>query len=449
MTKGNGTCAQPRRKRVVYLDYNSTAPVNPKATSAAEKWESLRVPANPSSDTPTAVEMQKEIERAGEALRKRYGFCTDKRDTKTCTVLWNSGASEGNSHVIRGCVDAWWARRNANQKKLPSVLIGSTEHKASILCAQELEKQGRARAVFVDVHHGMTPSEVDAVLEKATKKAGGSGRVVLLSVMTFNNETGGCYPQGHLRAWAHRRKVPFHADDTQALGKRSSNSVHRPAFVTGSFHKLGGPVGAGFLLVNSAHPGFRRVMGSSDLEALPAQVHGAQQSGVRGGTMDVATIASCMAALQDFPAPGKWASHCRRLRKALLDRLRKEHGMEVKYREPGDKSACGEEHVAVLTPMDTGLENTLLMSLFEPNKKFCNVKLKRRLIDAGFIVSVGSACNTNSKNASHVLKALWPNDKCLWRGVLRVSTGPGTTLQEVRDFADAYAKIVKNGCYLD
>jgi len=77
--------------------------------------------------------------------------------------------------------------------------------------------------------------------------------------------------------------------------------------------------------------------------------------------------------------------------------------------------------------------NTLLITIYIKNHDICNVLLKRELERYGIIVSIGSACNTSSTNASHVIKALNVNNK-LRKGVLRISFGDFNVKTDVDKF---------------
>ena len=87
------------------------------------------------------------------------------------------------------------------------------------------------------------------------------------------------------------------------------------------------------------------------------------------------------------------------------------------------------------------LPNTVLLAICKnTGRPFCNVDLKNFLDKNGFVVSIGSACNTKNKNASHVLQAIGAPD-VIKRGVLRISFGDQNTVGEV----DAFVKILIKG----
>jgi cysteine desulfurase len=81
------------------------------------------------------------------------------------------------------------------------------------------------------------------------------------------------------------------------------------------------------------------------------------------------------------------------------------------------------------------LSNTLLLSIVVRTPPLiCNGQLKDAMIKRGFIISVGSACNTASTRASHVLFALGA-DEAIRKGALRITLGDSNTQEEVERFA--------------
>ena len=65
-----------------------------------------------------------------------------------------------------------------------------------------------------------------------------------------------------------------------------------------------------------------------------------------------------------------------------------------------------------------------------------------KLDRAGFAVASGSACSSANPEPSHTLLAMGVAPE-IARGALRVSLGRNTTLDEVRGFLGAFARLVK------
>lgn len=173
-----------------------------------------------------------------------------------------------------------------------------------------------------------------------------------------------------------------------------------------SSHKIGGPRGAGALLLRRG------------VEVAPVLLGGGQEMGRRAGTEDVAAIAgfgaAAMAAARD-QASGVWEGVAE-LRN-VLDSLLEDgdhHTISV-----GKAAARLPNTLCVLTPGWKGETQVMRMDL------------------AGFAISAGSACSSGKVRASRVLASMGhaPEDAAC---AIRVSIGPATTMVDVRRFADAW-----------
>ena len=93
-----------------------------------------------------------------------------------------------------------------------------------------------------------------------------------------------------------------------------------------------------------------------------------------------------------------------------------------------------------ILPVVTSLPNTLLVSFI--GSPLCNMQLRDILEEQDYHVSIGSFCNTDSQQASHVISAL---NISTWikRGVIRLSFSDNNTIEEVKKFAQAVLKHVR------
>src|SRR6185312_5078121 len=124
----------------------------------------------------------------------------------------------------------------------------------------------------------LTPS--GRITPEALAEALGDGRdVAVASLMWANNEIGTVSDIAALAEVAHDVGVPLHTDAVQAVGQVPVDFAASGAdALTLTGHKLGGPMGAGALLL-------RR-----DAECTPLLHGGGQERDVRSGTLDVAAI---------------------------------------------------------------------------------------------------------------------------------------------------------------
>jgi len=229
--------------RQIYLDYNATAPMRPRAIEAVAA--SLVQVGNPSSVHRFGRLARRAVEGAREAVARAVG-------ATPAEILFVSGGSEANNMVLKGVGRA-------------HVLVSAIEHD-SVLAAAPGERIPVDREGAVDV----------AALERML---GADPRPALVSVMLANNETGAIQPIADIVRVARARGAVVHCDAVQALG-RIEFDLHAldVDFASLSAHKLGGPMGVGALYVR-------------DGAALSAQiVGGGQERGLRAGTPNLPGI---------------------------------------------------------------------------------------------------------------------------------------------------------------
>ncbi|MFT8243114.1 cysteine desulfurase family protein [Roseomonas sp. BN140053] len=243
----------------LYLDANATEPLRPEARRAA--IEALDLPGNPSSVHADGRAARRILERARAQVAQRFG-------ARPPEVVFTSGGTEADTLAIRGL--------GAGRR----LLVGSTEHPA-VLAAADAQASGGAAAARLPV----TP---DGVLDLAALEAAlAEGSPALVCLMLANNETGVLHPVAEAAALCRRHGARLHVDAVQAggrvpvsLGELGADSLA----VSG--HKLGGPKGAGALLLR---PG---------LDLAPGTTGGGQERGRRGGTEALPAIAGLGAAAE-------------------------------------------------------------------------------------------------------------------------------------------------------
>jgi cysteine desulfurase len=225
----------------------------------------------------------------------------------------------------------------------------------------------------------------------------------LISVMLANNETGVLQEITALASQAKSSGAWFHSDAVQAFGKQPLNfrelnaaGVHALSI---SAHKIGGPKGAGALVLD------KRV----ELEPLIAG--GGHERGLRSGTENVAAIVGFgLAAELASAAVDENARILRRLRVSL------EQGLQP----------LG---ATIFAAQAERLPNTTYFSFAGIDGETLVGKLDR----AGFAVASGAACSSANPQASHVLTAMQVPAE-LARGAVRVSLGSGNTAQQISNF---------------
>jgi cysteine desulfurase len=219
-------------------------------------------------------------------------------------------------------------------------------------------------------------------------------------VMLANNETGAIQDIAAISALARGYKAFVHTDAVQALGKIPVDFDELGVnAMTISSHKIGGPLGAGALVLDKR------------LDIQPLLYGGGQERGLRSGTENLPAIigfgAACDIAIEHLTA---FAKHTQMLRDYLEQGLAKLHafmfGVAAKR-----------------------IPNTSFFAFADIEGETLVTALDRQ----GFAVASGSACSSDSTEPSHVLLAMGiEND--LARGAIRVSFGMTNTLDQVKQF---------------
>ena len=433
-----GEAAVGAADRLVYLDANATTSVSPTAKRVMCQWVNS---GNPSAEYRAATDCKFLLAEFRALVAKHThveNACTSDGPDAFRIVI-TSGGTESICTLIRSVVDAW---TGAGRPAQPWIVCSAIEHKATTACVAHLESIGAARARWVQ------PGTSGFVAPAAVRAAIVPGQTALIVVMAANNETGAINDTASIGDIARTAKVPYFCDAVQMFGKMPFVGGHVSAFAL-SMHKVHGPKGVGVLAIRRSF---------AERAQLKAVLHGSQNSGFRGGTENVPGIAASIIGIgETFAAPRARAFF--EARAALIVRLNESVSVRPYTDYVDTRDAAGLVSVleiVVVTPgvvgpagrpvgLDHGgallsLPNTLQLAVVGRGKPVCNTFMRKALLERGFIVSVGSACNTASPDASHVLKAMRA-DPLLLKGVLRVSMEHPDT-KNCRMFADALLRVI-------
>ena len=349
----------------IYLDHNATSPLRPEAKAAM--LAAMDQGGNASS-----------VHAEGRAARK---LVDDSRDSVASAlgviapmVIFTSGGSEANNTAIGG-VD------------VERILVSGIEHPSVIEAAK--------------VSHlplELIPVDADGIVELDALAEMLDGPKALVSVMLANNETGVIQPVRDVVALAQKHGALVHTDAVQALGKIPVNfGLLGVDLMTVAAHKLGGPTGAGALIVRDGLP------------VKPLLVGGGQERRRRAGTENLAAIAGFAAVAAEKPIQVK----------DLRDRLESELEDTVIFAKTAERLP---NTTCFAVP---GMNAETLLMAFDLD---------------GIAVSSGSACSSGKVARSHVLGAMGvPPEVSL--AAIRVSLGWNTTETEIDTFLAAWHRI--------
>jgi cysteine desulfurase len=371
-----------------YLDWNATAPLS--APARAAMLEALQLPGNASSVHGEGRAARAAMEKARRQVASLVG-------TEPSHVTFTSGATEAANHVL---TPEFLMGRSP--LRLSQLYVSAVEHPA----VREGGRFDPAQVTEVPVTAAgiVDLAELEALLAKHDRAAG----LPMVAVMLVNNETGIIQPVAEAAAIVHAHGGLIVVDAVQAVGRLPVDITALDAdFLILSSHKIGGPKGVGAL-----------VSRGETLMPKPLIRGGGQEKGHRSGTENFHALigfgAAAEATLIDIGP-----------RNEAIARLREGFETAVRAAVP-DVIIHGQDVMRVA--------NTSFFTL--PGLKSETGQIAFDL--EGIALSAGSACSSGKLGESHVLTAMG-RDPTL--GALRISLGPGTTMEDIDHAVTALTRI--------
>lgn len=365
-------------QRPIYLDMQATTPVDPRVLDAMMPFYT-GVYGNPHSRTHSyGWESEKAVEEAREHIANLIG--ADPKE-----IIFTSGATESNNMSIKGV-----ARFFGRSGKKKHIITTQTEHKCVLDSCRHLQDEGFEITYLPVQSNGLIRMED---LEAAMKP-----ETALVSVMSVNNEIGVIQPIAEIGKLCRKKKVFFHTDAAQAVGKIPIDvNAMNIDLMSISSHKIYGPKGIGACYVR------RRPRVRLD----PLITGGGQERGLRSGTLAPPLVAgfgeACRIAKEEMEYDSKRIKH-------LSDRLLNGLLAMEHTTQNGDHKAFYPGCVNVSFAYVEG--ESLLMALKD------------------IALSSGSACTSASLEPSYVLRALGNSDESAHSSI-RFGIGRFTTDAEI------------------
>ena len=375
--------------KIIYLDHNATTPVAPEVLDAMlpffkEQW------GNPSSLHTIGNRAKRAIDQARDSVASLLGA------SDASEIVFTSGGTESNNLALRGAATAL--------RKKPRLITSPTEHVAVLEPLEQLEAEGFSLSRISVDPNGLPD------LEKLTSELAKNDEPAFASFMWANNETGVISPINEFATLVKEADGLFHTDAVQAVGKIAVNMQETPVdLLSLSGHKIYAPKGIGALYVRRG----------TRLNALNKGGH--QERGRRGGTENVPYIVGLGKA-------------CELAQKNLADEELRVARLRDRL-EQGILAACGGAVV------NGGAVERLPTTANISFEHLDGEAVLLMLDDQSICVSTGSACQSGSIEASHVLNAMQLKSSLL-KGAIRFSIGRNTTDTEIDDVLKTLPPII-------
>jgi cysteine desulfurase len=338
----------------IYLDYNATTPMDPRALESMIPYMRERY-GNPSS-------IHSYGSRAKAALDESRERVSDLISTKPKEIFFTSGGSESNNAAIIGAAYALKEKGN-------HLITTKIEHASILETFRFLANHGFKVTLLGVNEHGLI--DLDELRESIIDET------ILVSVMFANNETGVLMPIKEIAALVKEKGIVFHTDAIQASGKIdiSLNDISVD-LISISSHKMYGPKGVGALCIRNG------------LRIDPFIHGGGQERGRRSGTENVPAIVGFGKACEIVKEELKGQESEVRI-KAMRDRLHKGITDTI-------------DRLRLNGHPEIRLPNTLNLSFEDVEGESLVMSLDLE----GIAVSTGSACSEGNVDPSHVLLAM-------------------------------------------
>ena len=235
-------------KTPIYMDYNSTTPIDPRVVETMKPYLAEKFGNASSRSHQYGWIAEEAVDYAREQLAKLIGATSPE-------IIFTSGATESDNLALKGVAhmygmtdadkvmidalaagDANGTIKNAAdmvparlgavdlaavreaggafeffKSKGDHIITLETEHKAILDSAKRLEKEG-FRVTYLAV-------EKDGLVDLDKLRAAVTDKTILVSIMMANNEIGVIQPVKAIGALCREHKVLFHTDAVQAVGK--------------------------------------------------------------------------------------------------------------------------------------------------------------------------------------------------------------------------------------
>lgn len=322
---------------MLYFDGNANYPVN--KDTKQEYVSGMRYHNISATDDPIG---RTAISALHTFLSTKYGLGN---------VIFTSGGSESNSTIIHQFV----------YKGKPTILCPSTTHSSTTDYLIYLANDGRIELRW-HIPHPNGEFDIQVLQEQMIG-------IDLFFCQSVDSETGTIHP-----IFKFKQMLPptakFAVDDVQGFMK--ADFPHNCAdYVSVSFHKIGGVIGTGALMTR---------------DTIIPLIYGKQHSGQRGGTLNLPGIMAANCAIREY-RNNSWA-------KVFLGLIR--HPIMTYSEFMSRMDSLPPTYFIRMNSSKYVLPNVLLLVAGKNTILMCAKMVKMRLMEKGYLIGTGSACNAES-----------------------------------------------------
>ena len=361
----------------IYLDYNSTTPVDKRVLECMLPFFTEKF-GNAASKTHSYGWF------ADDAVKQARKQVSDFLNCSESEIVFTSGSTEAINLGIKGVAEAYISKGR-------HIITFASEHKAVLDTCKHLEKQGFEITILPVMQDGIIDlSQIASVIRQDT---------ILVCLMLANNETGVIQPVNEIAEIVHEKGSLLFTDATQACGKiRVDVNELNADLLCLSAHKIYGPKGIGALFVRRKNP---RVTLISQIDG------GGHEKNLRSGTLNVPGIVGLGMACK-LSGESYWDESARvSFLRTLLEQKLTDNGNifingSVKNRLPNTSNLC-----------------------------FSGLRAEKLLLQIPEIaLATGSACSSALPEPSHVLLSMGLSPEDAYSSI-RFSLGRFTTKEEI------------------
>lgn len=347
---------------------------------------------NPDSMHTLGIEAERAVELARQTIAATMG-------AQSGEIIFTSSGTEANNLAIFGAAEAKGRRGN-------KIIITDAEHPSVYMPALELEKKG-FEIIYLSAAGGKI--DLDGLKNNLDE------RVILISAMLVNNETGNIFDIGKIIQTAEesgqRDNLYIHCDAVQAYGKIQIDlNKLKIDMMSVSAHKIHGLKGAGALFLRRG----KRI--------IPQIFGGGQENGMRSSSLNTPGIFT-------FGKAAKEAAENLQKNMEYIKSLYDYSVFKIKEKCPNAVfNQRGDISKYILSLRLPGIKSEVMLNY-----------LSKR----GIYVSSGSACSEKRKKkhgANRVLRS-YGLDGAAAESTIRVSFSKYNDFSEIDEFAAALAEM--------